>query len=186
MDDKMKLLSDAYWNCNIEKLEKAIELGLDLNMKDDDGEILWGNLHYSIDWAGNTGVNDFSAYILKSTQIVEEKNLIGFLSLAIQNGLNLNEAIYEEKCKEYQVPIFWLLCDSYCPKLVSFLVKNADINLLAGNKTLLDLLEEELWLDELAYNEENPWMRWIVKYLKEHGAKTYAELQNYGNTHDLK
>ncbi len=165
---------------------KAIELGLDLNMKDDDGEILWGNLHYSIDWAGAIETSEFSACVMKATQIVEEKILIGFLSLAIQNGLNLNEAIYDEQYKGYQVPIFWLLCDSYCPKLVSFLAKNADINLLAGNKTLLNLLEEELWMDELAYNEENPWMRWVVKYLKEHGAKTYAELQNHGNTHDLK
>ena len=175
------LLDKAYCEVDRNLLLEAIRRGLDLNMKDEYGGYLWEELHWI--FPGITGESYFEDYTGCKEEI-EKRDLLGFLKLAIDNGLDLN-AIGDDMGHKY-APITDLIDWCRCPEMLSFLVKNgADISLQIDDRTnLIDELDYRYWYCQLEFLEgRGLWLGWAISYLKRIGAAYFSsELNSDGNT----
>ena len=175
------LLDKAYYEVDKNLLLEAIYRGLDLNMKDEYGEYLWEQIYWI--FPGISEKSYFEDYIGCKEEI-EKRDLVGFLRLAIDNGLDLN-SIGDDMGHKY-APIADLIEWCRCPELLSFLVKNGvDISLqIDENTKLIDELDDKYWFCQLEFYEgRGIWLAFAIDYLKRQGA-TYCspELNSDGKT----
>ena len=174
-EEQKELLKDAYTDCDRTKLLKAIDSGVDLNMRDDDGCPLWQDLREAFESHWNIGIAE--AVQIAETSI-KKKQLYEFMDTAINHGLDLNIVYYDKRDKEYYAPLFWMIYNCYSPEFLAYLVKKGmNVNLVIGKSTILDRVDSEGWFDQFDGNESGDyWTAWAVKYLRAHGAKYYDEL----------
>lgn len=177
--DTRELLDKAYSTCDKELLIQLIQQGVDLNLVDDYGIPLWDNIHGIY----HCYINDpIASSIQTGEKTTKEKDVCGFLDLAINNGLKIERLYFERGEIPYRA-LLWLIYYSFSPTLLSYLVKkNIDMNIVNEGyymypTTLLDELDQESLFDQSERNEAGwLWIEWAFIYLKKHGAKEFDEL----------
>ena len=126
------LLSDAYMHCDKEKLLYAIDLGIDLNLRDKDSVPYWEFLMDVFESHWNIGIAEAVEIAVKS---IRRKHLYEFMDIAIVHGLDLNIVYYDVHDHAYYAPIFWLIYNCYSPQFLSYLVRKG-MNVFPLERTL--------------------------------------------------
>ena len=174
-----ELLDKAYCELDKQLLLTAISRGSDLNMRDEDGGYLWESISFGFP---STSERPFYEDYSECRKHIEEKGVLSFLRIALDNGLNLNAL--GDDCGNPYAPIADML--DYCrsPELVSFLVKNGlDISLRISERfMLIDELDYTYWYCQFEdYEGRGIWLGWVISYLRRLGAESISSnLQSEG------
>ena len=153
----------------------AIEIGIDLNLKDEDGVPYWEYLRDAFESYLNIPIAEA---VRIAEESIRKKHLYEFMDIAIKHGLDLNIVYYDAHDQAYYAPIFWLIYNCCSPQFLSYLVrKGMNVNLIVGRSTILDRIDAEGWFDQYDGNEAGDyWTAWAVRFLRNHGARYYEEL----------
>ena len=60
---------------------------------------------------------------VESRKVIIEDDIMGFMKIAIEHGLNLNIVQLNDVGEKYS-PLAWLIDCARCPEFLSFLLKN--------------------------------------------------------------